>query len=130
MKKQQELFPILSNKALDFARGQTQGDIEKLNKVVSNNIIIIEKDNEIYGKYESYGEKIKYMLFNKNSKIKYKDMLIQGYRYNEENNTYLMHIREFYVDENNNPVSPPTFLNLYFSKIEGVWKVVKFNFDV
>lgn len=129
-KQQQDLFPLLSNIALEFVRGHTQGDIEMLKKVASDNISIVEKDNEIYGKYEVHGNEIEWLLYNNDVKNRYQDMVIQGYGYYQENNTYVIHIREFYVDEYNEPVSPPTFLNLYFSELEEGWKVVEFDFDV
>lgn len=130
MEQEDELFSWLSNKALEFVRGHTNGDIEKLEGVIADNISIVEENDKIYGKYEYSGKEIKYLLYDKNGKAKYQDMVIQGYGWYEGNNTYVIHIREFYVDENNESVSPPTFLNLFFDKIEGDWKIVEFEFDV
>lgn len=130
LEQQQAIFPILSNIALEFVRGHTQGNIEKLKEIISDSISIIEEENKIYGKYEVYGNEIKYLLYNNDGEIGYEDMVIQGYGYYEENNTYVIHIREFYVDEYNEPVSPPTFLNLYFRELEEGWRIIEFDFDV
>ncbi|WP_425449324.1 hypothetical protein [Dethiothermospora halolimnae] len=130
IKEQEDLFPVLSNKALTFVRGQTEGNIHKLKEVISDNISIVEEKGKIYGVYEAYGQKIKYLLYDENSKRKYKDMVIQGYGYLEGEDSYIIHIREFYVDENDKPVSPPTFLNLYFVQVDGNWKIEEFGFDV
>ena len=130
IKKQEQLFPILSNKALTFVRGQTQGDIEKLKEVISDNISIVVEEDIIYGIYEDYGEEIKYPLYDKSRKTKYryKDMVIQGYGYLEDD-TYGIHIQKFFVNENDKSISP-TFLDLYFTEIDGKWKVDKFEFDI
>lgn len=129
-KKMNDVYAILSNMSLEFVRGKTKGDLEKINSLISDDIILSAENNKIYGQHEAYGEQIKYLLFDKDGKREYQDMVIQGFGYSENNNTYVIHIREFYNDELGMPESPPTFLNLYFREIDDKWKIVEFSFDV
>ncbi|MCC5910090.1 MAG: hypothetical protein JJT76_06600 [Clostridiaceae bacterium] len=130
MQEKENLFPAFSNISIEFVRGQTQGDVQKLKEVVADNVLIIEDNDKIYGTYESNGIEIEYMLYDGSSDVIYKDMIIQGYGYLEENEAYVIHIREFFEYQNGEPVSPPTFLNLYFENFEGSWKITGFDFDV
>lgn len=130
MEAKEDLFPIFANLSIEFVRGQTQGDIQKLREVVADDVLIVEDNNQIYGIFENNGTEVEFMLYNSDRESIYKDMIIQGYGYYEESGEYSIHIREFFELENGEPVTPPTFLNLYFKNFEGNWKITSFYFDV
>ncbi len=130
IQEKEHLFPTFANISIQFVRGQTQGDVQKLKEVIADNVLIIEDNGHIYGVYENDGYEIKYRLYNNSNNILYKDMIIQGYGYSKESETYVIHIREFFEYQNGEPVSPPTFINLYFKNFDGNWKITGFDFDV
>jgi len=130
IQEKENLFSTFANMSIEFVRGQTQGDVQKLKEVVADNVLIIEDNDYIYGVYEYNGDEIEYMLYNDSSDIIYKDMIIQGYGYLKESEAYVIHIREFFEYQNGELVSPPTFLHLYFKNLEGDWKITSFEFDV
>lgn len=130
MQEKEHLFPAFTNMSIQFVRGQTQGDVQKLKEVIADSVLIIEDNEQIYGVYEYDGDEMEYRLYDNSSNILYKDMIIQGYGFSKESETYVIHIREFFEYQNGVPVSPPTFLNLYFKNLNGNWKITGFDFDV
>jgi len=130
METKEDLFPIFANLSIEFVRGQTQGDVQKLRQVVADNVLIIEDNDNIYGVFKNNGAEIEYMIYYGNRVSIYKDMIIQGYGYDEEREEYTIHIREFFEFENGESVTPPTFLDLHFKSFEGNWKITGFHFDV
>jgi len=130
IEEKEELFNVFANISLEFVRGQTQGDVQKLREVVADNVLIKEDNDNIYGVFKNNGTEIEYMLHYGNRVSIYKDMIIQGYGYDEEREEYIIHIREFFEFENGESVTPPTFLDLHFKSFEGNWKITGFHFDV
>jgi len=130
-KKEKENFFALSNMATEFVRAHTQGNIEKMKELLSEEIEIVEKKNKIYAAI-TYKEidNIEWTVYDKNSQYVYQDMVLQGYEYLPDDETYRINIREFYNDLNGNLQIPPTYLNLYFKQINGVWKIINLEFDV
>ena len=122
-----DLLPVI-NLSKRFVEAHVGGDKQILEELLSDKFILKERDGNIFTMYNFEGENIEVRLYSKNSKYKYKDTLIQGYTI--KNDIIIIHIREFYVDENNNPLGPPTFLNLGFKNINGTWKVVSLEFDI
>lgn len=116
-------FPILSNLSLEFVRAHTTGDIDKLKLLVSDDITLLEKDNKIYKVCD--GE-ITYTLYDESTQTNYLDMVVQGYGYDQQNDTYLIHIAEFYEGD----LVGGFFLNLTYKRFNDGWKVVDFEFDI
>ncbi len=129
-KYEKDVFPILSNLSLDFVRAHTDGNIEEIKKLVSSEIKISEKEDTIFGITSIDNTELEWILHNKNDSERYQDMVIQGYGFDSNKNVFVIHIREFYKDSNGNISIPPTFLNLYFKKIDNTWKIINFEFDV
>lgn len=126
---EKDQFPIISNLVLDFVRAHTQGDQPALRELLADSIRLEDRSGTLYAIWEEDGREISWAIYAPEMGSRYVDMVLQGYGYNEAGN-YNAHIREFYVDENNEPESPPTFLNLEFQAIDGNWKVVSLSFDV
>ncbi len=116
-------FSILSNLSLEFVRAHTTGDIDKLKSLISDDITLLEKDNEIY---RVCGEDITYTLYDESRQTKYLDMVVQGYAYDQQNETYHINISEFY--EGN--FAGGYFLNLTYKKFNDGWKVINFELDI
>lgn len=128
-KELHRVFPILSNLALDFVRGRTQGNLELLESVVSDDIIITEEEGSLFGEYMFSEDLIQYPLFIQERQSLYQDMVIQGVGYDERNEVYMLHIREFYNEASGEPGSPPVFLNLYFKATDEGFRITQFEFD-
>ena len=125
-----DIFPHISNLGLQFVRAHTQGDFEKMKSLLSDDVKLVKKKDGIYGIYQYYGNEIEYCLYNFDKDIVFIDMVIQGFGYIEEKEVFILHIREFYENLDGTPLTPPTFLNLYFKQTEKGWKINYFDFDV
>lgn len=126
-KKEKDLFPLISNLSMEFVRAHTTGDKEKLQELLSKDIILQERDNKLYSINNAYDE---WVLFSYEVNTHLDNWVIQGFHFNSESNTYNVHIREYIKDLNGNPVSPPTFLYLTFKMFNNEWKVIGLGFDV
>lgn len=129
-KKEDENFPFISNLALDFVRAHTQGNKEKMRELLSEEIELVEKDKRIYAVMQVNDQEVEWMLYEKDSPARYQDMVVQGYAYLREEDAFIIHIREFYEGKEGEVISPPTFLNLTFKKVDDQWKIINLEFDV
>ena len=120
-----EYFPIISNLTREFIRAHTTGDKEKIVELLAEDLELIEKEDGLYVLVDNF----EWPLYS-NDKIKLDDWVIQGYDYDQENNTINIFTREFLVDANEEPVAPPTFLSLTFKKFVDTWKITGLAFDV
>lgn len=127
--KEKEHFGFVSNLSMEFVQAHTTGDKDKLRHLLSENIVLEEKDNKLYAKI-SNSDGFAWHLFNKEGKTQLDDWVIQGYQYDRKTNTFTIHIREFYINKNGEPDSPPTFLSLIFKMYNNEWKVDSLGFDV
>ncbi|WP_203248337.1 hypothetical protein [Sporosarcina beigongshangi] len=127
-KKEKDIFPGISNLSREFVRAHTSGDKEKLQELLSEDIILVDRDNELFAKHGE--DEYEWLLFSRERKVQLDDWVIQGYQYDSENDTFHIHIREFYVDINGEPDSPPTFLGLSFKMFNNEWKIISLAFDV
>lgn len=127
-KQTSEFFPLLSNRALEFVRAHTTGDVDGVRHLLYDGILVEQIEGKMRASWTVDGQTIDWTLWEKDSPVQYQDMVIQGYGQLDDG-TMLIHIREFYVQDEES-VSPPTFLNLHFQKREDDWKIVYFEFDV
>lgn len=124
--KEKDLFSQLSNLSREFVKAHTTGDKEAVQALVSEELTLEERDNKLWIKNsDNYDWLLHSVEFDQLD-----DWVIQGFEYFPEDDTYRVHIREFFSDANGEPVSPPTFLNLTFKLINEEWKVDGVEFDV
>lgn len=121
-----ENFVFISNLTREFIQAHTTGDKEKLTEMLSTDLNLVEKDNDLYVDVDGF----EWQLFSKDSKSIYVDWVIQGYSYDLEQMMMTVHTREFFEDETGEPEAPPTFLSLTFKKFEDSWKITSLAFDV
>jgi len=119
---EKDLFPLISNLSREFVYAHTTGDKKSIQPLLHENISLEKRNNGIYAIVD--GE-IEWLLFSEGRHERYVDWVLQGFGYDESEQTYIVHIREFYKDE-----APPTFLNLTFKKINDKWKIINLSFDV
>ena len=127
--KEKENFGFISNLSMEFVHAQTTGDKDKLRQLLSEDIVLEEKDNKLYAKIIN-ANGVEWLLFNYEGKTQLDDWVIQGYQYDSKTNTFNIFIREFYINLNGDPESPPTFLTLFFKMYNNEWKVYSLEFDV
>ncbi|MCH1626717.1 hypothetical protein [Fredinandcohnia quinoae] len=128
MTKEKENFVFVSNLSRDFVQAHTTGDEEKLRELVSEDVVIENRENNIYAIIK--GHDYEWELFNNEASTQLDDWVIQGYEYDRETDTYSLNMREFITDENGEPVTPPTFLSLTFKYVGEDWKIISISFDV
>ncbi|MFJ7738778.1 hypothetical protein ACIQ2D_20930 [Lysinibacillus sp. NPDC097287] len=127
--KEKDNFGFISNLSMEFVQAQTTGDKDKLRQLLSEDIVLEEKDNKLYAKIiNSNG--FEWLLFNKEGKTQLDDWVIQGYQYDSKTKTFNIFIREVYINLNGEPDIPPTFLNLTFKMYNTEWKITSLGFDV
>lgn len=126
---EKEHYAFVSNNAREFVKAHTTGDKEKIQKLLSDEVVLVEKDNKLFARVDSSGE-YEWQLFNKDAKGQFVDWIIQGQEYDGESKTFNIAIREFYLDSNGEPESPPTFLYLTFKLYNNEWKINSLAFDV
>ncbi|ESU31965.1 hypothetical protein G3A_13750 [Bacillus sp. 17376] len=124
--KENDLFSQMSYLSMEFVKAHTTGDKETLQALLSEELIMEERDNNLFVKNN---DNVEWLLYSADNH-QLDDWVIQGFQYNPENDTYTVHIREFFSDANGEPVSPPTFLNLKFKLYNDQWKVDGLEFDV
>jgi len=127
--QEKEQFVFISNISKEFVQAHTTGDKEKLSQLLSEDIILVEKENKLYAKIVN-SDGFEWLLFNNETKNQFVDWVIQGYDFDGKTNTFNIFIREFYIDSNGEPESPPTFLNLSFKMYNNEWKINSLGFDV
>lgn len=123
--KEVEMFPNFSDLSRQFVRAHTSGDIETLQTLLSDELVLEQIEHTLYIEDDT---NYKWQVFTVGDKLD--DWVIQGFQYNTDNNTYMVHIREFLKNAEGEPVSPPTFLNLTFKFVNEEWKVSGLSFDV
>lgn len=126
LQKEKDLFSQLSNLSREFVKAQATGDKETLQTLVSDELTLVVRDNQLLIKGHDQYE---WHLYSDNE-VHLDDWIIQGFEYIPEDDAYRVHIREFFIDAKSEPVSPPTFLNLTFKLIDNEWKVDGVEFDV
>lgn len=127
MEKEQYVF--VSNNSREFVEAHTSGDKEKLAQLLSDEVVLVEKENKLFARVNSSSE-YEWNLFNKDAKREFVDWVIQGYNYDSKTKSFNIAIREFYLDSNGEPESPPTFLYLTFKLYNNEWKIDSLAFDV
>ena len=125
--KEKDFFPHISNMSREFVKAHTSGDKEQLRQLLSEDIMIEDRDNKLY--YVK-NDKEEWVLFSYEGETQLDDWVIQGFQYYSESNTFRIQIREFYIDLNGESVSPPTFLGLTFKMSNNEWKIISLAFDV
>lgn len=127
--QEKEQFVFISNISKEFVQAHTTGDKEKLSQLLSEDIVLVEKENKLYAKIVN-SDGFEWLLFNNETKNQFVDWVIQGYGFDGKTNTFNIFIREFYIDSNGEPESPPTFLHLTFKMYNNEWKINSLGFDV
>ena len=125
---EKEHFVFISNISREFIQAHTTGDKEKLSQLLSEDVVLVEKENKLYAIVSSDG--FEWLLFNNEAKNQFVDWVIQGYDYDGKTNTFNIFIRELYIDSNGETESPPTFLNLTLKMYNNEWKIDSLGFDV
>ena len=126
---EKEQFVFISNISMEFVQAHTTGDKEKLSQLLSENVVLVEKENNLYARIVN-SDNFEWLLFNNEAKNQFVDWVIQGYDYDGKTKTFNIFIREFYIDSNGEPESPPTFLSLTFKMYNNEWKIDSLGFDV
>ncbi|WP_066502978.1 hypothetical protein [Abyssisolibacter fermentans] len=129
-KVEHEYFPFITNMALKFVRAQTKGDVSVIEEIIAGKLNLIEDNGDIKIYKTINGNRQEWMIYEKNSKLIYKDMVIQGYEYDAEQDIFKLYIRQFYINNDDSVNEPPVFLNLSFAKQEDVFKIIDLEFDV
>lgn len=124
--KEAEMFSVFSDLSRQFVQAHTSGDIDTLQTLLSDELVLEQNGHTLYIEDDT---PYKWQVFTADGD-KLDDWAIQGFQYNKDNNTYMVHIREFYMNADEEPVSPPTFLNLTFKLVKDEWKVSGLGFDV
>ncbi|MBT2639783.1 nuclear transport factor 2 family protein [Bacillus sp. ISL-39] len=124
--KENDLFSQISYLSREFVKAHTTGDKEAAQALLSDELILVERDNKLLVKGKDNYEWNLYSADNG----QLDDWVIQGFQYLPDQDSYRVHIREFIIDANGEPVIPPTFLNLTFKLVNGEWKVDGVEFDV
>ena len=124
--KEIDLFSQISYLSREFVQAHTTGDKEAVQALLSDDLILEERDNKLLvkGKYN-----FEWHLYSDDSG-QLDDWVIQGFQYLPDQDSYRVHIREFIIDASGKPIIPPTFLNLTFKLINDEWKVDGVEFDV
>lgn len=123
-------YTVISHLSSQFVQAHTAGDRSALEGLLAPHVTLAERDGNLYVAYPFAGEEVEWPVYHAESPYVYQGMVLQGFGYDPETGTYILHIQEFYEDQEGEPVSPPTFLNLTFQQIEGNWKVIEVTFDV
>jgi len=121
-----EYFPIISNLTREFIQAHTTGDKEKIIGMLSDELILAERDNGLY----VIDDSMEWLLYSNDRKTKMVDWVLQGHSYDRENKTMNIYTREFLENANGEPDSPPTFLVLTFKMVDDTWKISGLAFDV
>ncbi|MBT2642933.1 hypothetical protein J7I80_11905 [Bacillus sp. ISL-41] len=124
--KEIDLFSQISYLSREFVKAHTIGEKEAVQALLSDELILVERDNKLLVKGKDNYEWHLYSADNG----QLDDWVIQGFRYLPDQDAYRVHIREFIIDASGEPVIPPTFLNLTFKLINDEWKVTGVEFDV
>ncbi|QUH26558.1 hypothetical protein [Serpentinicella alkaliphila] len=120
-------FANVSNKTLEFFRAMRSCDKTTLLSMLSSNFTLEDINGNIYIKYSSLDEPdSEWLLCSKSETLK--DMVLQGYEYNDLENSFIVHTRLFYLDENGEPTITPIFMTLFFETIS--WQIKYLYFDV
>jgi hypothetical protein len=128
--QEKQWFPTIGNLALQFVHAHIAGDAETLREMLGPDMALEERNGALYVTYSHEEQKVEWPVYSEDADRVYQDMLIQGFEYMPQDQTYRVHIREFFADRQQEIISPPTFLNLTFRQIDGEWKVVEISFDV
>lgn len=123
--RKEKNFYDLNYKIIDFVRAQIAGDIEKLNTMLDNGWNASKQGKNV----QVEGNETDWFIYHEDYGV-YKDFVIQSYTYDSENDTYRINIREFFEFDNGEEKTPPTYINLYFKKLDELWKIVNLDMDV
>ncbi len=126
---EKEYFRELSQLSLEFSRARASGNIDKLRLLLSDNIEIEERNDEIFATYMLDEVRIEWPLYLKDRENVFKDMQINGFKYDEDNGTYDMYIQEYFINKSKKVVGIG-FVYLHFRRIEDVWKIDRFEYDI
>ena len=115
-----EIFPHISSLTYNFVQAHTSGDKETLYQLITDDVMIEEKGTELY--VNNHGE---YTLISKDIQEDFLNWTLRNYTYNEENNTLVVYLTEFYEPESSSDIG------LYFKKTDDEygWKIYNIEFD-
>lgn len=114
-KKQQENFPFISSIAREFVQAYTTGNKDELQRLLSDNITLTEKNNQLY--VEINGQETR--LSTEDDLL---DWQLNSYYYDSDKNTFEVSIEEFSKEGND-------FTNLSLQKLNDEWKIIDMSFD-
>ncbi|WDV47655.1 hypothetical protein PV797_08210 [Clostridiaceae bacterium M8S5] len=121
-----EYFPFVTNSTLLFVRAQTIGDISAIEDMIGGKLSVIKEGNTLKIQKEKDDS---LEIYNEDSLLVYKDMVIQGYEYYPKNDIFRVYIREFYQNKEDEKELSIKHLNLSFTKIDNIMKIVDIEFD-
>lgn len=124
LNKEKENIVFISNTSMEFIQAQAIGDKDKLRELLSEDIILLEKDNELSISEDG----VETPIFDKEKKLS--SWVIRGYDYDSKTNTYNVFIAEYYRYLNGEPETPPTVVNLHFINNNDRWEINSLDFDV
>jgi len=129
LRYEKENFRNLSSLTLDFARARTTGDFDKLKSLVSNNIVVFYKDDEIWARYKDDESEAEYPLYFSRREKLYHDMHIIYYEYDTNKENFVIQTEEYFVN-GEGIASGIGFVYLYFIKANDKWKIDRFEYDI
>ena len=122
-----EHFRDISYLTLEFSRARSSGDLEALERLMSKNIKIFKRDEEILCTFEDTNNEG--LLYFKNREKTYFDMNITYYAYNIENETFEVQTQEYFLNEARE-ITGTGFVIITFIEEDGNWKIDNFNYDI
>jgi len=129
--REHELFQSMAFLSKEFVDACVSGNKEVLTKLLSDEFTLKDNEREIMAVYKYENENISERLYSRDSEYIYKDMLIQGYNYDVENDIFYIFLREFYVDKHGKPADIlPSYKHLGFKRLNDEWKIVILEHDV
>lgn len=123
--KEHEAFPTISNLTKDFVQAQVRGDKERLNQLITDDVVIEEKGTELYVSTDGTPD---YLLFSKELKEQFEGWEIRSAGYSEERGSFDVFLSESYATPDDK--SPISFVNLYFKEVDNQWKIAGVDSDI
>lgn len=129
---EQDQFAAISRVSLKFMRGCINGDVEQLKSLFTSNMKIEEKENKIVASYFSGDQNIEYTLYDPTSDRTYQDMVINGFKYVPEEETYIVILQTFYdtLKKDEEEHFSMGFIHLLCKKKDCCWKINEIAFDI
>lgn len=124
--KEHDAFPTISNLTKDFVQAQVTGDKERLNQLITDDVVIEEKGTELYVSTDGGPG---FLLFSEELKEQFGGWEIRSAGYSKERGSFDVFLSEFHAtpDDEESPIS---FVNLYFKEVDNQWKIAGVEFDI